>query len=176
MYRFDWLQLRVSLRGKILGIENREELSSRWQKLRAVIFQDYEGIVLDNAIEEIDEEFESPESLYSVISHYFHLGMLFTGVPLDHPDQWQNTRKIGFSEYEKEQFEEQITYEDTLDNIRTYTVRYNVLPDSKYKIEHFEGKIQIPVDELLPSEVEIIIQYSENDIKSRWDFNVYKFD
>lgn len=176
MYRFDWLKLRVNLRGKIVEIENREELDLRWQKLRASILKDYEGLVLNNALEEIDQEFESQESLYSAISHYFHLGMVFTGIPLDHSNQWENTRIIGFSDVEEEQFEEHITYENTINNIRTYTVVYKTLPDSEYHIEHFEGKIQVPVKELLPSEVNISIQYNENDIKSRWDFNLYKFD
>lgn len=176
MYRFDWLKLKVSLKGKIVGIENKDELVLRWQKLRALILKDYEGLVLDNALKEIDQEFESDESLHSATSHYIHLGMLFTGIPLDHSNQWQKTRIIGFLGVEKEQFEEHITYENTIDNIRTYAVEYKALPNSEYRIEHFEGKIQVPVNELLPSEVNISIQYNENTIKSRWDFKLYKFD
>ena len=55
MLRYDWIQPKVNDKGKVVSVQNTEELKNTWQRLKKVISDDYEGDSVEDCIKEIEE-------------------------------------------------------------------------------------------------------------------------
>lgn len=175
-YVYDWMQVRINAKGKLLSIENKQELKDGWERLRGSILADYKGDVVEYALMKIDKRLETEDEIWSAIYQYIHFGLLFPHIPQSHDEGWENERLIEFSEYENEKFEEHITHEKTEDNLRTYKIRGHALPDSKTEVEKYEGFLSVSAGNVFPDSAEINIIFKREDITNRWTFNLLRYN
>lgn len=175
-YVYDWIQIKINAKGKLLSIENKQELKERWKRLRSSILADYKGGVVEHALMKIDKRLETEDNIWSAIYQYFHFGLLFPHIPQFHDKDWENKRIIEFSEYENEKFEEHIVYEKTEDNLRTYKISGESLSDSQTIIERYEGRLSVPKGNVFPESVEVCIIFKREDITNRWNFKLFRYN
>ena len=173
-YRYDWLQLRVRNDGKLASVPNRDEMKSTWKELRETLEGDYIGNAVEDFLKEADLWFQTDEHLHKPLYQYFYFALLFPQIPFKHNPKWENKRKIEFSEYEKEQFEETIKYVGTEKGIRQYRIFGNPFPESKVKIEKYEGTIYSPVNTLMVKKAEVEIRFCFSEIINQWNFELNK--
>jgi hypothetical protein len=173
-YRYDWIQIRINAKGKVLAVENREELKASWKRIRVGLQNDYEGKAVAKFLKEIDTQTDSNNPVWSAVYNYFYFGLLFPHIPCKHVSQWENKRLIEFSEYEEEKFEEHTVYNKTEDGIRYYDMKYEALPGSKTIIDECEGYLLIQEDDIFPVETDIEIKFHIEDIANQWHFCMYQ--
>lgn len=171
-YMYDWIQLRVNKKGKVLSVENKEELTDQWQKIKESLLSDYKGKEVDKYLEEIDRRVEDGKMFWGAVSQYFHFGLLFPHIPQVHGQQWDNKRLIEFSEYEEEQFEEHIVFEKLENSSRMYSLDVKPLGDSETKLEKYEGKITVPEYDIFPTSVLLEVVFQKNDVANQWYFKL----
>lgn len=171
-YRYDWAEPEVNALGCVIAIQNKEELCATWEELKQNIKDDYIGEAVDKAITEIDQEFETEESIRKTICQYLHLGLLFPEIPLKHSNVWSRRRMAQFSEYEDETFEEEITYERMDNANRIYSVSGRSLPESRVHITRFEGEIVVPENQILPYTAKLYVTCQTGIINHTWLFKL----
>jgi hypothetical protein len=175
-YRYDWMQLKVRNDGKILFIVNRDELKSTWKELRESIEGDYSGYFVDEYIEDTNSWFQSDDNIREPIYQYFHFALLFPQIPLMHPARWSNKRKIEFSEYEKEYFDETIEFIEVKDDVREYKITGIKMTESKVEIKKYEGNIYCRINNLLVEKAEVKIDFSFSELINQWYFELNKIN
>lgn len=174
-YRYDWIQVKVDEQGKVLGIENKEELRMRWQRLKKNILADYQGDAVEAFIEKIDADFGSL-SAFLHVNQYFQLGLLFPHIPLIHKADWENKRIVKISEYEDETFEEHIRYEKTEDGWRYYQLTGKTANEQEnlMVIDGFNGTVIMPENSLFPIESQIVVVFHTKVMDGEWRFKLIK--
>ena len=174
-YIYDWIILTLNTeRGRVISIENKNELNSNWQKIRSLLKKDYEGKEVEEHLEEIDSRLKLANQ-EKIVSHcYHHFGLLFPHIRLQSNNQ-ENKRLIELSPYENEKFEEHIVYSETIDKVRNYNVKGYVLPNSKLKLKKYEGIISIDENKFMPSHAEIEVVYNNDGICNSWRFKLDKY-
>jgi len=171
-YAFNRMELKVKANnGQVVSIENKDELTKTWQKLRALLAKEYEGEPAHQYLKEIDEKLVVNEAAYC----YQNFGLLFPRIPQEHhKDEWENKRRIKLSPYEDDLFEEHVTYVETVDGIRKYKIEGVAFPDSKLIVDKFEGYCDVPVDQLFPVKTVIEVMYKNDDVINQWNFTIQK--
>lgn len=171
-YMFDWIQLRVSLQGKIRLIENEDEQKTRWNGIKNALLLNYEGKEINTYLTEIDSRFENEEVLHSCLKQYFNFGLLFPPIPVHHHANWQHKSLIEFSEYEGERFEEEISLLKETDNLREYKVNIHSQEGSNVEFQQYNGQIIMCKNEHLPLSAEIEVVFKKEDIANQWYFKL----
>jgi hypothetical protein len=172
-YRLDWIQVCMEASGKGVSVGKISEMREAWKELKESILEDYRGKVVMNKLEAIDKDFEDGKAIAIPITQYLHFGLLFPNIPKKHRNEWNRTRKVSFSEYENEQFEEYTVYAGTNSDTRNYSVTGKTLPDSKTELLEFTGEIKMPVNDLFP--VSTVISFACNRGKTGLKWHI-KFD
>lgn len=175
-HKYDWIQVRVNAKGKILSIENKDELKKRWVRLKESILKDYKGATVERALNKIDNRFGTEDQIVSAVSQYFYFGLLFPGIPQKHGDTWNNKRFIEFSEYEEEKFEEQISYDHSENDLRTYNISGQIFPESNTIIDKYEGNLSLIKGDIFPDNAKINIIFRRDDITNQWNFTMYRYN
>lgn len=171
-YMYDWIQLRVNKKGKVLSIANEKELAQRWLKIKESLQRDYRGKEVDKYLEEIDRKVEDGKRFKEAVSQYFHFGLLFPRIPQIHSQQWDKKRLIEFSEYEEEKFEEHIIFEKLENKQRIYTLDVKPLEESETKLEKYTGKITIPEADIFPSSALLEVVFQKDEVANQWYFKL----
>ncbi|MEX6687663.1 hypothetical protein QTN47_09180 [Danxiaibacter flavus] len=172
-YRYDWIIAKAQKSGFITSTENIEELKNNWRELKQVILSSYCGAKVENYLEHLNKPFMQNTLLEVPFSQYLYFGLLFPPIPVAHNSIWQGARNIQLSDFEKESFEEIITYLNTTkDGRRRYKISANILPDSPIYVESFTGTIMRSPGALLVDQAEAEIIYYRNDQRIEWDFDL----
>lgn len=171
-YMFDWIQLQVSLQGKMRLIENKDELKARWNRIKNALLLNYEGKEVNKYLTEIDSRFENEEVLHNCLKQHFNFGLLFPSIPVHHHANWQHKGQIEFSEYEGEIFKEEIFLLKETDNLREYTVNIYSQEDSNVEFQQHKGQIIMCKNEHLPLSAEIEVVFKKEDIANQWYFKL----
>jgi len=158
-YLFDFVHLKINKNGKILSIENIEELQQEWNKLKSFLLSDYSGIEVDDYLKEIDTWFETGKEMENQMFSLFHYGMAFPSIPMKHTDNWESHCPIRLSEYEPEGFEQQISYIKKEGNSRFYSISGKSRQESNIEIVKYEGKIIANTDTLFPEHAKIEVDF-----------------
>lgn len=176
-YMYDWMQVKVNnSTGKVLSIENKQELRETWQRLKTKIKQNYHGKVVENELRKLDAKIEQEEVIWSVINQYIHWGILFPHIPSEHHNNWERKRTIELSEYERERFKETTVYSETLNNNRKYKLDIQTLSESSNFILKCDGLLSVPVDDLLPSFAEIQVVFGRKNLTNEWGFELLRYN
>ena len=175
MYRYDWIQAKVNLKGEIVSIENKKELKETWQEIKNKLMNDYKGDIVDEYLEELNLEFETDKPVYPALSQYFYFGLLFPVIPETHGKNWERKRIVELSPYEEEQFEEQAVYVETIESERMYNIKGSLLPNSQTELETFEGYMVVPVNQIFPIKTEINTSIKKDGIISQWHFELEQY-
>lgn len=174
-YKYDWIQPRVNDKGKILSVENKEELRERWLRLKEAILKDYKGDVVEHALVQTDNRLADDDTIMGAFLQYFHFGLLFPNIPTEHTPEWQSKRLIELSEYEDEKFEESITFCKDEDDVRKYDVKIQVLPESNTVIDSCKGYISVPKNDIFPRNIDLTIVFNREDIINQWHFELFRY-
>ena len=175
MYRYDWIQPKVNMKGEVISIENKEESKKQWIKIKDKLKNDYKGEAVDEYLAKLSLELDTEQPVYPALSQYFPFGLLFPAIPEKHGKNWERKRIIELSPYEEEQFEEQAVYEETTDGNRQYAIKGSLLPDSQSELETFEGYMIVPVNETFPVKTEINTSITKDGIISQWKFELERY-
>lgn len=175
-YRYDWIQIKVNLQGKVLGIQNKEELKERWSRLRTAIRKDYKGDVVELGLSRINKQFDDPKEIEVCISQYFYFGLLFPCIPKYHKENWTHSRKIRFSDYENEIFEENMAYIRTEEENKYYELTGNPFPNSLTTMNYYKGGLRITGNNIFPESADIKIEFERDNIINQWSFNLLRYN
>ncbi|MDR3339968.1 MAG: hypothetical protein LBT25_07770 [Candidatus Symbiothrix sp.] len=100
-FRYDWIQIGVEASGKIISVGKALDMKQSWMGLKDNMLGDYTGSSVENYMEEINNEFMQNSALIPVLNRYLHFGLLFSRIPKTHNKEWNHTRQVEISEYEK---------------------------------------------------------------------------
>jgi len=176
-YLYDWFQFKVRDDGRILSIENKDELRSTWKELKETIEGDYRGDEVEAYLAEIDGRFRPEASLADPLFQYFHFALLLPQIPREHNfREWNRKRKVELSEYEKEKFEESLEFIQETDGMRHYRITGNALTASEIKIERFEGTLSCPVAHLLTEKATLEIRFGFAEHANQWNFELNRIN
>ena len=176
MYRYDWIQPKINSKNKVTGIENTEELRSTWKEIRKTVLEDYKGEVLLNYLDEIEHKMNNQDFKICPIAQYFFFGLIFLEIPRKYESNWTKSRIIELSEYEDEQFEEHISFEREVDDLRLYKIAGNTIGESKTTIHEYEGLVRIKDGDDFPSQVDVTVVYNQSgSILNKWTFNLEQY-
>jgi len=173
-FRYDWIQIGVEASGKIISVGKAVEMEESRKGLKAALLEDYKGSRVENYLEAVDNEFMQNSALIPVLNQYLHFGLLFPCIPKTHNREWNHTRHVEISEYEKEIFEEKLVYTSLVDGLRNYTITGEKLPDSKANLLEFAGEIKVPANDLLPAEAGLQFACEWGKIKINWHITLNK--
>ena len=171
-YKYDWIQIKVNDKRKVISIENKEELKERWSRLKAAILKDYKGDVVEYALSKIDNQFETDNQINLALFEYMYFGLIFPQIPKWHKNEWENNRFIKFSEYENEKFEENIKYLKNDGDKRIYEITGKTLQESKTSINEYKGHISVINDNIFPEDLELNIEFVRDNVVNRWSFEL----
>lgn len=175
MLRYDYIQPKVNTQGKVVSVQNTKELQDVWQSLKENILEDYEGDAVTDYLKEVEEKMLTQDFILSPMSQYFFFGLLFPGIPASHSMEWKSTRDIEFSDYEEEKFQEFVSFDKEIDNLRLYRISGNTLPNSNFVLEDFSGLIRVKKGEILPVQSDITIIYKRHGQQYQWIFNLEQY-
>lgn len=176
MLRYDYIQPKINHKGKIVGIENVDEILGSWPALKDHILIEHEGSSVTNYLELIEQRMKNQDFQVSPLSQYFFFGLIFPGIPVSHPAEWNNTRIVEFSDYEDESFVETITYDRNIDNLRLYHISGKTKPESGITINNFTGLLRVNTGELLPVRSDVSISYEIYDSVCEWVFELMRYN
>jgi hypothetical protein len=127
-------------------LKKAEDFIRRTNYLYDWIQGDYTGEEVEEYLKEVDQCLQSKENILKATLQYFHFSLLFPQIPIQHNSKWDRKRIIEFSGYEKEQFEEIISFEKVENGMRQYRITGTTLPDNKIKINKYDGIIYCKVN------------------------------
>jgi len=175
MLRYDYIQPRVNAKGKVVSVQNKNELQELWQPLKNNIQDDYEGDVVTDYLKEVEEKMMTQDFILSPMSQYFFFGLLFPGIPLNHHNEWKSTRDIEISDYEEEKFQETVSFDKVMGNLKLYNISGNTFPNSAFVLENFSGLIRIKKGEILPIQTDVTISYKIYNQQYQWVFKLEQY-
>jgi hypothetical protein len=175
MLRYDCIQPKVNTRGKVVSVQNTKELQDVWQPLKEGILEDYEGDAVTDYLKEVEAKMLTQDFILSPMSQYFFFGLLFPGIPVNHSNDWNNTRDIEISDYEEEKFQETVSFDRETDDLKLYRISGNTFPDSKFVLEDFSGLVRIKKGEILPVQSDVTINYKIYNQRYQWVFNLEQY-
>jgi hypothetical protein len=173
--RYDYIQPKVNTQGKVVSVQNTKELQDNWQQLKAKISDDYEGEVVVEYLKEVEEKIMTQNFVLSPMSQYFFFGLLFPGIPVNHSIDWKNTRTIEISDYEEETFQETISFDKEIEDLKLYRINGSAFPNSNFMVEDFSGLIRIKKGEFLPLQTDVRITYKIHNRSYQWVFKLEQY-
>jgi len=173
-YRYDFIRPSVNAKGQVISISNKAELKQNWAKLKTRMETDHKGNIVKEYLSNIDREFTINDSIYPAINQYLYFGLLFLNIPKSHSDDWVGKRRIEFSPYEHEKFEEITTVSSSNRKNVTYHIQGNTLENSSTYIQNYSGYAIKPVNDNLVSRIEISASFIKDDYENQWEFELYK--
>lgn len=173
-YRYDWMQIRVSRQGKILAVENGEEMLSQWEDIRTLLLADYSGRQVAEYIRKIDYQMAKYDFLTRPITQYIYFGLLFPTIPLKHSIKWHCERIVELSEWDNLQFSENIKFEQTDSSYRKYIMSGTAIGYPDCNLNKYAGYMIVPYDDIHPVEAQIEVSYNNGDMNINWSFNLKK--
>lgn len=172
-YRYDWIIAKALKNGYVISIENLEELKTNWHELKNIILSSYCGGKVENYLEHLNNVFQQNTIFEVPFSQYLYFGLLFPPIPVSHKPGWTGVRKIQLSDFEKESFEETITYLSTSENgRRRYKITAEALPGSVALLESFKGNVTRSPGNLHVDQAQAEAIYNYNDQKIEWAFEL----
>ena len=175
MLRYDYIQPKVNAKGKVVSVENIKELRDVWQPLKENILEDYEGDSVTDYLKEVEEKMMTQDFILSPMSQYFYFGLLFPGIPLNHLNGWKTVRNIEISDYEEEKFQETVSFDRVVENLKLYNISGNTFPNSDFVLENFSGLVRVKKGEILPVQTDVTINYKINKQRYQWVFKLEQY-
>lgn len=81
-YVFDVLTLRLGLDNQLLAVENKEEVQRKWDKTKADLQRNHQGLGFDRYIQSIDDMLNADDKLLSFVSSKEMYGLFLQGLRL----------------------------------------------------------------------------------------------
>jgi len=174
-YRYDWIQIRVNNSGRITAVENIPELKMRWERLKKRVQKDYYGNVVTGHLRKLDKEFVTDNNILKSVCQYLFFGLLFPEIPLTHSDNWKNERKVEFSEYEGEDFIEQMHYAGKDKGMNHYRITGQTLESSRLELIKYDGYLWRKDEHISSWQVYMKIQYKRGKAVRTWTFRLDQY-
>lgn len=171
-YLFDRVIVKINKGGKVLSLENFEEIKSNWEQLKMYLLGDYSGDELEEYVEEIDGWFQSEKITGRCIFQYFHFGLLVPGIPAKHTNNWNGKRFVYLSEYELVPFEESVAFLEQKEDERIYQINGITDEENDIHLLKYEGLLTLKQNSIFPFTVNIEIEFLLNDGRNRWTFDL----
>lgn len=173
-YRYDNIQPKVNGEGQIISIGNKAELKQKWTRLKGKIQKDHKGDIVEQYLNKIDKEFTTDEPIYPALHQYLYFGLLFLNVPKLHSDNWVGKRRVEFSPYDCEQFEELTTISSSDDKQIIYDIQGRTLESSNTYIRNYSGYAIKRINDNFAQHIELTASIVKDNIESCWEFKFYK--
>lgn len=173
-YRYDFMKLKVKGNGQVVNVMNADELKRTWIKLRAKIQEDHKGNLIDNYLLKVDQEMNICDKYLPPISQYYHMGLLFPRIPLQHNSKWMGERIIEFSPYEKEKFKEYTAVSHTENDIVYYGINGEKMSESNTILTKYEGTVTKKENQFLPIKALVNTVTERNGLITEWNFKLDK--
>lgn len=175
MHRYDRIRIRVDDKGKVLSVDEEEEVRDAWYKIKELLKQDYRGVIVDNYLRAIDDSMLHQDFLKTPLSQYYYYGLLFPLIPQKHHREWNRTREVGLCEHEEELFCETVSYKESRQELRIYDVRGETMQKTACLINEYSGYIVVPENDIHPLEANVMIDYVRDNITVKWNFHLNRY-
>lgn len=171
-FRYNWAQVEVNENGIVQSINNIHEIRDRWDRIKKTLQCDYSGKSVEKYLSEVDIEMAWEKSVLKVFDRYLGYRLLFPQIPVRHPKQWEDHRKVEISEYDDIQFEEHITFDKADNGAMNYYIQGQSCSDNKGVIKLYEGNILKASDSILPVSSKLSIVYDSGRFNKSWTFEL----
>lgn len=121
-YKYDWIQVEQNNNGNITGIENIEELRSNWLLLRKRLEKDYNGITVEQYLNNIANRFSEDTHFKDIFGQYNEYGLLFPNIPQKHRSNWTGMRNVYLDSNPKSKVCELLTLGNVDERYKTYNI------------------------------------------------------
>lgn len=174
MYVYDWIEICVNPQGKVISIENKEELKATWKEIRKRLLNDYNGKATENYLSKIDKQLNVDGRVLQCIYSYLNFGLIFPLIPYKHKADWTSCRDIVFSEYD-EPIVETVVFSESTEKSRKYNISLKAHPEQKMKVHSVNGYYLVSEEDIFPTEVRLSVSYEYDSIMNTWMFKLDKY-
>lgn len=175
LYRFDWIQPRINRQGKLIGIDNPEEIIGQWMQIRTLLLNDYQGDSVKEYIQTIDSQIATQNFSETPLSQYFYYGLVFPIIPPKHCDNWQRNRIVALSDFDTIRLNESITYAGTDGELRKYAITGSPAEKDKSILNKFSGNVFVPINDIHPTEAYVEVEYITKELVIKWNFQLSNY-
>lgn len=177
-YKYDWIHLEKSNRGKITDVSNLDEVRKNWASLKERVQKDYKGEKTVFYLEKISDDFEDDKHFMDIFNQYYEYGLLYPPIPEKHDEGWSTERLIKLDNSPQTELLEKIIFRSKYENTRRYILTWKKPEtDSSIEIKEADGILEYCTisNTLKKAEVNIIFTYDDTII-NKWNFRLRKIE